>query len=119
MKNNCQIFEEYVKYANDHRLFVQNGDHRNANKIYKKLSRLYKYFVEDRLLAEEILIKLMRYSDPNVQIWAATHSLGLLIDIENAEKILINISRDFPNDLIGLSAEMTLREWKTKGKLNF
>lgn len=119
MKSDIQIFEKYVECSIEHRSSIKNGDHRNANKAYKKLSKLYKYFVENRSLAEETLLCLMRYFDPNVQIWAAAHALGLLIDIENAEKTLMNISQTFSNELLGLSAEMTLREWKTKGKLVF
>lgn len=119
MQNKNQIFEEYIKHAKDHRSFIQNGDHRNANKSYKKLLRIYMHFVEDRSLAEENLLRLMRYSDPDVQIWAAAHSISLMIDIENAEKILENISRDYSKDLIGFSAKLTLHEWKTKGKLSF
>jgi hypothetical protein len=61
---------------------------------------------------QETLIKLTHHEEPYVRLWSATHTLSF--DANNGERVLQELTI-FPG-MIGLTAEMTLSEWK-KGSL--
>lgn len=113
------IVDKYIQYSEAHRKFLQNGDHNRANLAYKSLTRLYQKMENDRSIAETALQTLLNYPSPAVNLWAASHAIGLNIQTEIAAKILAEIAQNDPKGLLGFSAEMTLKEWKRKGKLTF
>jgi hypothetical protein len=113
------LIQKYIQYSEAHRKFIQEGDHRKANSAYKSLTRLYRGFEKDKEMAESSLRVLCNEKSPAVRLWAATHAIGLDIQVDVAEKILEEIAETDKKGLLGFSAEMTLKEWKKNGKLNF
>ena len=119
MKNSDDFIKKYTDVAIEHGNALMNGDHRVANKAYAKLTRLYKELEQDHLFAEHILRKLLQNDDDLVQVCAAAHALGLGLLLEDAQQTLVDVSNTDGIGIIQFEAEMTLKEWRKKGKLNF
>lgn len=119
MSENSPFMKEYIQTAIERGNALTKGDYRTANKSYKKLTKIYKKFEKDLPFAEVMLQDLIRCDNYLVQICAAAHSLGLNILVDEAQKILLEISRRRDIGIIRLEAETTLEEWKKKGRLKF
>lgn len=113
------IVEKYIQFAQAHREGLNNGDHRRANRAYRSITGLYRKMEKDPRLAESVLPHLMNHSDDAVSSWAAVHALGLGLQMQTAEGILMNIAQDDTKGLLGFSARMALLEWQKKGILKF
>jgi hypothetical protein len=70
-------------------------------------------------LAENLIDALFKQVNASVKIWASAHALGLRLRIDEAVSILDQYSRDQSIGILGLTAEITLKEWKKKGTLKF
>lgn len=114
-----KISHEYVNAATIHGMATIDGDHKTANKQTTVLKNIYKKLETDKALAENLIDDLFEQGNVSIKIWASAHALGLNIQTDEAAKILNQYSRDESIGILGLTAEMTLREWKKKGTLKF
>jgi len=113
-----EFIEKYVKLCSKLDDYTEMGVKRH-NRAMKELSKLYYLLSEDKHMAEEILIILLDFDDERIKITAATHCLGLNINLTMAEKTLNNISHKSNVPLSRFNAEMILKTWKEQGYLKF
>jgi hypothetical protein len=115
--------QEMIRFYRDlvitHRDASMASDYKKANKLYHKLTKLYKIFKQNDLLAEEILNILIHDDDIRVRLWAAAHCLGLNKFVNEAENTLKEIALCTEYNTLGMEADMTLKVWKEKGYLRF
>jgi hypothetical protein len=97
------------KFAEAHGAAYTRGDSRTANRNYDKLAVLLPKLRATADRGEEILRRLMKDPSDSVATWAATHSLP--IAEKEALAILGAIARR--EGIIGFSAEMVIKEWKS------
>lgn len=114
-----KIIEEYKSYAYLHWKASREGDYKTANKNYTKLTRTYKMLLDNKELQKQILPELLNDSNYCVQVWAASHCLGLGIYKDEAVCSLEQISNISGNEAPSFEAKMTLEVWKEKGTLTF
>ena len=119
MADQSLLVKKYVDAAIAHGEASKIGDYKIANREYDKLTRIYRKLEKDRTLAIAIIHEL--FQNPNYLVlgWASAHAIGLNISIDKAEKTLGEISKRTDIGIVRLTAEMTLKEWKKKGKLTF
>lgn len=104
--------KKYIEYATIHRQASDEGNYRIANRAYRELSNIYHNISRDKQYAELFLKDMLQSENIGVQLWAATHSLGLQVNLSTAVETLEAISRMEKIGIIKLSAEMTLKQWK-------
>ena len=114
-----KIIEEYRNYAKLHWKASKEGDYKTANKNYAKLTKIYKVFDVNEQFSEGVLIKLLSDSSFAVQVWAASHCLGLKKFKDIALERLEYISKLNAKEAPSFEAKMTLQEWREKGVLTF
>jgi len=119
LTNNSLLFEKYVAAAIAHSEASNVGNFKIANREYAKLTRIYRKFEKDHALAESMINELLKNPNRHVLGWASAHALGLNINVEKAEKILEDLSIMTDLGINRLGSEMTLKEWRKKGKLTF
>jgi hypothetical protein len=100
--------EKCRKYAEEHAAASANGDYKTANRSYDKLVGLLPGLRSSHDQGKESLRRLMKDPSDAVSLWAATHSLP--IAGEDALAILEAIAKK--GGIIGLEAEMVIKEWK-------
>jgi hypothetical protein len=105
------IKEKFLNEVAEHGQAVEVGDHKEANKIHKKLYALYILAKEQN--QADIFSELLIETDENVRLWAATFTLKIYPDL--AEKTLSNLAE--LSNITGLSAKTTIHLWKD-GVLN-
>lgn len=103
--------EKFLFEAIEHGKAIAIGDHKNANKLHKKIQALYNNATESN--QSDLFVELLSESDENVRLWAATFTLKVYPAL--AEKVLKDLSE--LTTITGLSAKTTLDLWK-KGMLN-
>lgn len=108
--------KKYIEYATIHRQASDEGNYRITNRAYRELSNIYHSISRDKQYAELFLKDMLLSENVGVQLWAATHSLGLQVNLNMAIETLEVISQMEKIGIIRLSAEMTLKQWK-KNKL--
>ena len=104
----CSLLDEYSK----------SGVKRH-NKAMKELTKLYYEIGNDQALAVELYSELMDCDDERVRSIAASHSLGMNINLDKAQKTLVDISQKSNKSIARFNAEMTLKVWKQQGYLKF
>lgn len=114
-----KISEQYKEAAIQHRDALIEGDHKTANKQYARLKKLFDKFKQSKFLIDEVLTPLLSSEDVRVRTWAASHSLGLKINIEDAENVLKKASCMKDIGILRFTAEMTLKVWRDQGYLKF
>lgn len=97
------------KYAEDHATASKNGDYREANRNYDKLTKLLSELRVTHDKGEEILRRLMKDRSDAVSMWAATQSLP----IAEKEALAILEAVSARGGIIGFNAEMVISEWKS------
>lgn len=119
MKNAKAILNKYKTAAKLYGLATQNGDYKNANRQVAILKEIYTIFQSNPELQKIILNQLIQDDNPIVSSWAAAHSLGLEFEINQAIKVLEEISKRNDVGIISFDAGMTLRVYGEKGCLKF
>ncbi|MDD4496174.1 MAG: hypothetical protein PHV32_17840 [Eubacteriales bacterium] len=117
MKNIDSIINQYKIAADLHGNALKNGDKKTANKHYTALKIIYKSLQKESELQTEIFRLLLSDQSYYVNAWAAAHCLGLKILINEAIKVLEELSQRKDIGITRLDAEMTLKVWKEKGTL--
>jgi hypothetical protein len=107
-----ELIHEYAAAATEAgRLDIPS---RQQNKAARRVSAIYGDLRERGRAAQGALLPLLDHPDPAVRLWAASHALEFAPDRAVATlKAMKGV--EFPR---GLSAEMTLREWRA-GRLRF
>jgi len=119
MKDVKKIILEYEECAVLHWNASRKGDYRTANRNYAQLTQIYKKYLNNKELQEEILPQLLYAAEYCTQAWAAAHSLGLGIYQDEAVSILERISEMSESIAPSFEAKMTLKVWREQGKLTF
>ena len=105
------IKEKFLKHALEHGEAIAEGDHKKANKIHKKLQKIYGEAKEQEAL--NVFVELLDEKEESVLLWAATFSLKNNPDV--AVKSLEKLTG--LTTITGISAKTTLHLWK-EGKLD-
>ena len=103
MKN---LETEFVQLATSHGNAIEKGEHKEANKIHRKLTSVFKEIQSKG--ESNILKELVGHSDESVKLWASTFLLR--IDETLALSTLNEISKS--KKIFGLSASTTIDMWK-------
>jgi hypothetical protein len=111
--------QRYVDAATTHGKATLVGDNKTANKQASLLKKIYKRLEEDNSLAEDLIKSLFQQDNVPVKIWASAHALGLNIHTDEAVRILDQYSKNKSIGILGLTSEMTVKEWRKKGSLKF
>lgn len=111
------LLEKYVAAAIAHGIETEKGNHKEINKQYNKLNRVYRKMEQDKALGKDMTEKLLEHSSDFVRAWAATHALGLKVNVDKAVEVLEYIAKT--KGLVRLDAEMTLQIWREQGYLKF
>lgn len=114
-----KMIESYKESSIAHCKASKEGDYKTANKNYSKLTKFFKQFKGDEVFRSKALEILLKDSNYSVQLWAASHSLGLGFETKKAEEILRFISELSSNLAPSFEAKMTLDVWEKKGELTF
>lgn len=108
------LIQEYIAAAKQHALASEQGDHRRANKQFDVLNAIYAELKPRGSVQQELLLNLLDDESEAVRVWAAFHALDF--SPADGERVLEDLSKG--SGLEGLSAQLTLREWR-KGALSF
>ncbi len=109
---NTTIKQKYFENAISHWQASDKGNYRVANRAYYELSKIYQQLSKDKKFAELFLKDMLQSEELSVQLWAATHSLGLNVNVNMAIETLERISQMEKIGINRFDAEMTLKEWK-------
>ena len=96
---------------------TMNGDYKANNAAGKRLTKIFKYFEMDMKFADECIKDLMKSQNVVIQIEASSYCLALGINIDEAVKLLFDISSKEGNGIFGFNAKMILDVWEKQGYL--
>ena len=96
---------------------IHNGDWKKHDREGAKLLKIFKLLEKDPDFAMECIDELLKSENVVVRSKGAAYCLALKRNVETAERILEEISRDPSNRIYRLNAEMTLKVWRQKGEL--
>lgn len=113
------IEEKYEQNAVLHRQSTVDGNYRQSNKAFRELVKIYKNLEADREYAGVFLTKMLKSPDEYVRTCAASHSLGLKINIKKAEEVLEEAAKLTKDPLLSFTYETTLKAWREQGFLRF
>lgn len=88
------------------------GDYKKGNKASNKPFKLGKIMEQDREIGEQRLDVLLVHENINVRIWASGKALDLNYKTELAEETLRSISKMPEAGILGINAEMSLKNRK-------
>jgi hypothetical protein len=108
------LLVRYGDAAKSHRLAIDAGDHKAANRYHDAIAALYRELRQRGSAAQRELLILLRQDDPGVRAWVAAHALEFAP--AEGEPVLLELS--MAPGALGMSATMTLREWRA-GRLRF
>ena len=94
-----------------------NGDYKANNKAGGKLIKVFKYFENNREFAMDCIDELIKKECVVLKSKMAAFCLALVENINEAEKILYEISNKKENGIFAFNAKMTLKVWKEQGCL--
>ncbi len=113
-----KFIRDYFNYSKQHRDGISEGHSQKTNRAYGKLTKLYRELQKNTDFANQVLPILLSSNDEKVSSWSAAHCLGLNLFVEEAEKLLEDISlMQLP--MLSFSAKMTLSVWREQGFLRF
>ena len=104
----------YAEAAIEHMRASEAGDYRAANRAHDVVVTIYSRLRRQGYNAQATLLPLLQHRSPAVRGWAGAHALEFAP--ERGEPILEQLARE--PGAVGLSAEMTLQQWR-KGALRF
>lgn len=107
-----ELLSAYRDAATRHGKATETGDHKAANKMANVVATVYSEL--RRRGAREHLLPLLTDEAGGVRLWAASHALEFAP--QQGAQVLTSLAS--AGRLLGMSAEMTLREWRA-GRLQF
>ncbi len=108
------LVRSYAESAVAHLSASDEGDYNAANRAHDLIAAVYSELRARGREAQERLLSLLGDPRAEVRSWSAAHALEFAPS--RGEPVLTELSR--AGGAIGMSAEMTLREWR-KGSLRF
>ena len=111
------IIEQYEKSGKIMYDATLNGDYKKNNREGAKLTKIFKYFEQNRELAYECISEMFNSKNVVVKTKAAAYCLALNERTALAEQVLEEIANEPSNGILGFNAEMTLKVWKKQGFL--
>ena len=112
------ILEQYEKSGKIMYQATLNGDYKSNNIEGKKLVKIFKIFEKDKELARICVSEMLKSENIVVKTKAAAYCLALGMDIDIAQRVLLEISENEDNGIFGFNAKMTLGVWQKQGYLN-
>jgi len=109
------LVETYAIAAAVHGEATESGNYRVANRNATIIEAIYRELRARGETALRELLPLLRDARPGVRGFAGAHCLLFAPD---QASVVLEALASTPRSLVGLSAEMTLLEWK-KGALRF
>lgn len=113
--------EEVLKqYEESGKIMYQatlEGDYKVNNKEGKQLTKIFKYFENNKEFALDCIKDMLRSENVVVRSKAAAYCLALNENINEALDVLNEISSQDENGIFGFNARMTLEVWKKQGFL--
>lgn len=104
------LIEKYREASESHGRLLNARDTKAANKEYGLAAAIRSELSARGPEAQPQVLKLLGDPEPGTRYWAATASLRF--SPEAAERVLAELARP-PMTLVGLSAAMTLEQWKS------
>ena len=111
----ASLVQRHTESSAAHGQATETGDPVAANRAYDALAEVSLELRRRGADAQRALIPLLEHPDAGVRAWAGAHALEFCP--EQGEPALMRVAA-IPGSLVGLSAEMTLRQWYD-GKLRF
>lgn len=108
------------QYEESGRIMYQatlDGDYKANNREGKRLTKIFKYFEENREFAFDCIHDMLSSQNVVIRTKAAAYCLALNENTDMAEKVLSEISNNEENGIFGFNAKMTLDVWKKQGYL--
>lgn len=106
-----RIKDVFFIEATDHGIAIFSGDFKKANKIHKKLKKLYVEAKANNFI--DVFSCFLDDPNENIRLWAATFMLGVLPDLGKQHLEQLSIL----DTITGMSAKTTLHLWN-ENKLN-
>lgn len=103
------LLRVYREAALTHAAASMSGRHRVANRAFDSLGMLRREISSRGASGQEGLRALLEDEENGVRVWAATHCLPFAA--HEAEAVLKEVAAHAKGS-VGLSAEVTLSEWK-------
>lgn len=104
-----QLVEKYRELSARHGHSVEAGNHKAANRDFDMIVAINKEFRMRGIEAYRQLLSLLNDREPGTRCWAATDVLAFAP--QEGERVLAELA-GMPKSLVGLTAEMTLQQWK-------
>jgi hypothetical protein len=104
----------YRRAASAHGKASVAGDHRTANKHFYTIAAIYRELRKRGRDCQLAILPLLTSDDLDVRAWAAAHSLEF--SPSAGRPVLEELAKN--QGIVGLEAQMTLREWQA-GRLTF
>jgi lipopolysaccharide biosynthesis regulator YciM len=106
-----KLKKEFLLKAMEHHSAILEGDHKNANKLHKKLMKLYKSLKKDEQL--DLLVPFLHNENEGIMLWAST----FLLNTNNSELAANTLNKLISHPtIVSMNAKMILELWK-KGEL--
>lgn len=109
-----QLVNSYREAAKLHGEATESGDHKAANKAAERIAAIYAELRRRGAAAQAELLPLLAEPALGVRLWAASHAL----EFSPAEGEVTLKQLSAGGALLGMSADMTLKEWRA-GRLRF
>ncbi|MBQ7954601.1 MAG: hypothetical protein IJ282_02515 [Lachnospiraceae bacterium] len=108
------------QYEESGRIMYQatlDGDYKANNREGKRLTKIFKYFEENREFAFDCIHDMLSSQNVVVRTDAAAYCLALNENIDEALEVLSEISDRKENGIFGFNAKKTLEVWNAQGYL--
>ena len=104
-----QLVEKYRELSARHGRAIEAGNHKAANRDFDVIVAINKELRSRGIEAHRELLTLLNDPEPGTRCWAATDVLEFAP--REGEQVLAELAK-VPRSLVGLTADMTLRQWK-------
>lgn len=104
-----QLIEETRALSAERWRAIQAGKPKDGNRMFDLLVAIERELRARGIEAQRQLLKLLEAPDPGTRCWAAASALEFAP--AEGERVLAELAKA-PNGLVGVSAEMTLEQWK-------
>lgn len=109
-----ELVDAYRRSASRHGEATECGNHKQANIEGERIGKIYAELRRRGVDAQQSILDLLSDQAPGVRLWSASHALEFAAS--RGEPILQELVPY--GRFLGLSAEMTLKEWRA-GRLRF
>ncbi|MDC0707085.1 DUF2019 domain-containing protein [Stigmatella sp. ncwal1] len=105
----AQLVERYRELSARHGHAIEAGNHKAANRDFDAIVAINNELRTRGIEAHRQLLSLLNDQEPGTRCWAAIDVLAFAP--QEGERVLAELAK-VPKSLVGLTAEMTLHQWK-------